>query len=320
MVAPFSNLWKRIRGMWGGERAQPEELEDLPEEQEAPEELEDVPVAAGSLEDAPALEPDELPEVEPDAGELDDQPPAEEPELSDAPVPEAEVEESAPESAPELEEPEEVSPESLGVDPAAVTAQVAEMSAQWSSDYPQEPSPDELEDEFIRADQRTVEDEDVLEEPKLLPGGDIDFLAIVTGSSALTYTYNGVTDGQPCQWTYTIQRIYKSGLGYGASDLDGEGAIWTRDNTSLGAFNMNENINALAGENGTFGNGIAENYLDPNADEVDDFALQPIPDDTPVLVRPITVAVTSGDDTTFTTEYWIVGSGIPNGVHGTCPP
>lgn len=139
------------------------------------------------------------------------------------------------------------------------------------------------------------------------PLGDLgrDFLAIVTASAAVGTTPNASN----CQWTYTVQRARKTATGYGISK-------WTKDGTNItNVRNLNENINddVAAGAN-PFGNGVTEDDLDPDADADDDFTLQPIPADTPVIIRPIVVHAA-----TPSVEYWIVGGGVPNGISGSCP-
>ena len=130
-------------------------------------------------------------------------------------------------------------------------------------------------------------------EPELLPEQH-DFLALVTASAA-------ANSAPTTQWTYTIQRAYKSAAGYGA-------AKWTAHGSALTAYNAAENINSTSGRQG---NGIDVAHLDIDADLTDDFDFYPIQMGTPVLVRPVPVA---GE-----VEYWIMGAGMPNGVDGECP-
>ena len=99
------------------------------------------------------------------------------------------------------------------------------------------------------------------------------------------------------RWTYEFVQVVKTSAGYGGwSDVPGglEGV----------AYNRNEDNNTgLPGS--VLGNGVAVNSLTTASAE---FTLRPIPDDTLVELRPLTLA-------DGTVEYWME---IPNGIDGGC--
>ena len=129
-------------------------------------------------------------------------------------------------------------------------------------------------------------------EPELLPRE--DFLALVTASAA-------ANSAPTTQWTYTIQRAYKSAAGYGAAN-------WTAHGSALTAYNAAENINSTTGRQG---NGIDVANLDIDGDETDDFDFYPIQNGTPIIVLRESVGET--------VHYRIVAAGYQNGIDGACP-
>jgi len=99
------------------------------------------------------------------------------------------------------------------------------------------------------------------------------------------------------RWTYEFVQVVKTSAGYGGwSDVPGglEGVAYNR--------NEDRNTGAAGSVNG---NGVAQNSLTTASAE---FTLRPIPDDTLVELRPLTLA-------DGTVEYWME---IPNGIDGGC--
>ena len=129
-------------------------------------------------------------------------------------------------------------------------------------------------------------EEGLMEEP--------DALYMITASEAVAGT-------PTTQWLYTGEKITgKTTTGYLAT--------WTTSGVEVTLYNAAENINDQAGRQG---NGID---VDGALFADNTFAFYPIQTGTPVLVRE----VTAGSGSTATTEYWIMGAGMPNGVDGTC--
>lgn len=273
-----------------------EDFEDEPQEpvelppvggEDVGEDLPDVPVDQGDIED--------LPDAPDDKDDLEDLPAAPEPDTDDAPVtvkPEdldmslEEIMDIAKRFPVQPDVADQVPPQVVGVAPGP-TADLRSLQEEM----------DELrlQISLIQPEEDDTDTGDVT--------GEQDFTAMVTGHTAVGQSPNG----SDSQWTYTIERAEKTDIGYGVDK-------WTTDGEELVAFNLNENINADVVEGGVFGNGVKEAELDVGDTGTDDFTLQPIPNGTPVLVRPIAVDKAAADG-----EFWIVGGGVPNGITGECP-
>ena len=104
------------------------------------------------------------------------------------------------------------------------------------------------------------------------------------------------------RWSYTVAQSWEKPQG---SIVQNSGA-WTMS----GVLNLNEANNV---ESGLLGNGVSTTNIPNTGGNANEFALQPIPIGTPVLVEPIAIYGTNGRS-----DWWITSSGYNNAVDGRC--